>query len=244
MFQKEKPNTVIHLSARAGVRPSLEHPLLYAETNVLGTVNLLKLSTKLKISQFIFGSSSSVYGETDTIPFTENDKCLNIISPYGASKRAAEFFVESFNKCFGLPCVILRFFTVYGERGRLDMAPAIFTNAILNGHKLTIFGKGDASRDFTYISDIIGGIVGAIGLESNFEIINLGGNKPVTVEEFIRLIEKVSGKRANIVKGSMVIGDVKRTWANIEKAKTILNWQPKMPLAEGLSLYVNWFKSH
>ena len=147
IFKKEKPQEIVHLAARAGVRPSIENPMVYVNANVLGTVNLLKLAVDFKIGQFIFGSSSSVYGNSKRLPFSENDPCDTIISPYGASKRSAEFWVETFWRVYGLKSIILRFFTVYGPRGRPDMAPALFTKAILDRKTIKQFGDGSSSRD-------------------------------------------------------------------------------------------------
>ena len=162
IFKSERPEKAVHLAARTGVRPSILDPHLYGQVNILGTVNLLKLAVNFNVKQFIFGSSSSVYGQSKRLPFAENDPCNNIISPYGASKRAAEFFVESFSKTYGLRSVILRLFTVYGPRGRPDMAPALFTKAILSNKPINQFGNGSTSRDYTYIDDIINGIVRTI----------------------------------------------------------------------------------
>ncbi len=240
IFKKEKPDIVIHLAARAGVRPSIDNPKLYAEVNVLGTVNLLKLSVDYKIKKFIFGSSSSVYGNSPKIPFGEEDNCENIISPYGASKRAAEFFVESFHHTFGLKSTILRFFTVYGPRGRVDMASALFTKAVMDGTAINQFGDGTSSRDYTYIDDIVDGIIKTIEKDSGFEIINLGNNHPVTLTEFINSIENITGKKAIINKMPSQTGDVSKTWASIGKSKKLLGWRPKTPIKKGMMLYYNW----
>lgn len=240
IFKKEKPDAVIHLAARAGVRPSIDNPKLYSEVNVLGTVNILKLSHDFRIQKFIFGSSSSVYGNSKRLPFSEDDLCEQIISPYGASKRSAEFFVESFHKNLKLKCIILRFFTVYGPRGRVDMAPALFTKAIVEGGRINQFGDGISSRDYTYIDDIVDGIIKAIDANLAFEIINLGNNRPVKLGEFIKSIEKVVGKKAKIYKMPQQTGDVEKTWANISKANKLLGWQPEIPIKEGLQMYYNW----
>lgn len=240
IFREEKPEIVIHLAARAGVRPSIDNPKLYAEVNILGTVNLLKLSVDYKIKKFIFGSSSSVYGNSLKIPFKENDNCENIISPYGASKRAAEFFVESFYHTFGLKSQILRFFTVYGPRGRVDMAPALFTKAVTEGTAINQFGDGTSSRDYTYIEDIVDGIIKTIEKDLGFEIINLGNSNPITLTEFIQSIEKISGKKAVVNNMPLQTGDVLKTWADISKAKKLLGWQPSVPIKEGLVLYYKY----
>lgn len=242
VFVREKPDVVVHLAARAGVRPSIESPQLYTRVNVLGTVNLLKLAVDFEIKNFIYASSSSVYGNTKTIPFCENDPCTSIISPYGASKRAAEFFVESFHKSFGLNCVILRFFTVYGPRGRVDMAPALFANAVMNGKVVTQFGNGKTLRDYTFIEDIVDGIEKSISKDLNFEIINLGNNNPVSLLEFISTIKKLVGKKAKVKILPLKPGDVEKTWADIEKAKTILDWVPKTNIFSGMKQYIEWLK--
>lgn len=240
VFKEESPAVIIHLAARAGVRPSIDNPLLYTKVNVEGTVNLLKLSADCKVKQFIFGSSSSVYGNSSSLPFSEDDLCQKIISPYGASKRSAEFFVESFHRNFGLKSTILRFFTVYGPRGRPDMAPAIFAKAILAGGEINKFGDGTTSRDYTFIGDIIDGIMKVLETNLDFEIINLGGNSPVTLNDFIKTVEKISGKKAKIKAMDRQAGDADRTWANIEKARKIFDWEPKTKLEEGLEIYLDW----
>ena len=244
IFEKENPDKVIHLAAAVGVRPSIVDPQLYAEVNTLGTVNLLKLATQIKVKQFIFGSSSSVYGNSKKIPFSEDDQCQNIISPYAASKRSAEFFVETFAKNSDLRSAILRFFTVYGERGRPDMAPALFTEAILKGEPIKQFGNGESSRDYTYIDDIINGIIRALEKPLNFEIINLGDNNPISLKKFIATLEKVASKKTKIEILPKHAGDVDRTWASIDKAKKILGWQPRVNIEEGLKRYVQWLQKN
>lgn len=240
IIKGEKISKLVHLAARAGIRSSIADPLLYARVNVLGTVNLLNASVKCGISQFIFGSSSSVYGNSPSIPFAEDDPCQNIISPYAASKRSAEFFVENFAKNNKLKSVIVRLFTVYGERGRPDMAPAIFTKAVLNQRPLNQFGDGSSSRDYTYVGDIVDAIAKVLEKSFAYEIINLGNNKPTTLKDFIRLVEKVVGENANINVVSKQMGDVEKTWANIAKANRLLSWKPRTDLEEGLARYVTW----
>ncbi len=243
IFLNENPEIVIHLAARAGVRPSLTDPLLYTSVNVLGTVNLLKLSAKNKIEKFIFGSSSSVYGDSNKVPFTEDDLCQDIISPYGASKRSAEFFVESFNKCYGLETITLRFFTVYGERGRPDMAPAIFTNAVLKNETISVFGDGDSSRDYTYIGDILDGITRCVEISTGPEIFNLGRSDPIRLYDFIGVIEEAIGKKAKIRGLERQVGDVVKTWANSTKAQETLGWVPKTSIRDGIDKYIRWQKN-
>ncbi len=243
IFVKEKPEYVMHLAARAGVRPSIENPLIYVEVNVLGTVNLLKLSVEYKVKKFIFASSSSVYGNSKKIPFKENDLCQNIISPYAASKRSAELFVETFHKSYGLKSIILRLFTVYGQRGRVDMAPALFSKAILNNETLLQFGDGKSSRDYTFIDDIIDGLEKALNSNLDYGVFNLGNNNPVTLEDFIKTIEKVANRKAKILKRPRAQGDVGKTWAEIENARKLLKWKPHTKLAIGLAKYIKWYTS-
>ena len=242
IFKKEKPQKVVHLAARAGVRASLTNPSLYGEVNVLGTTNLLKLTVDGQVAQFVFGSSSSVYGQSPHLPFTEDDPCENIISPYGASKRSAEFFVESFYHTYGLKSTILRLFTVYGPRGRPDMAPALFAKALTRGESFNQFGDGTTSRDYTYIDDVISGIIRALDRPFNFEIINLGNCHPATLTYFIGTLAKIIGKKTRIKKLPKQPGDVEKTWANIDKAQRLLGWQPKTKLEEGLRGYIKWLK--
>ena len=240
IFEKEKINKIIHLAARAGVRPSIENPGLYAQVNVLGAVNILKLSVDFKIEQFIFGSSSSVYGNSEQLPFKENDPCDKIISPYGASKRAAEFWVETFWRTYGLKSTILRFFTVYGPRGRRDMAPAIFTNAISAVKEVNMFGDGSSNRDYTYVDDIVDGIVKTLGKDFDFEIINLGNSQSVSLADLIKTIEKISGEKAKIKKMSFPLGDANFTLAQISKAKKMINWMPHTSIEDGIKRYWDW----
>ena len=241
IFKREKVEKVIHLAARAGVRPSIKNPSLYAEVNVLGTVNLLKLSVDFGVEQFIYGSSSSVYGNSKRLPFTEDGPCDKIISPYGASKKAAEFWVESFWHTHALKSTILRFFTVYGPRGRPDMAPALFTKAILEERAIGKFGDGSSSRDYTYIDDIVDGIVKSLSKNLNFEIINLGNNHSVTLSDFIKTIANITGKKARIKHLPKQPGDVEKTWANIHKASNLLDWRPYINLQHGIQKTVKSF---
>lgn len=240
IFKENKINLVIHLAAKTGVRPSITNPQDYARVNVLGTINLLKLAASMNILKFIFGSSSSVYGESKTLPFSEGDSCERIISPYGASKRSAEFFVEVFAKTTDLQCLILRFFTVLGPRGRPDMAPALFTKAIEAGEPIKQFGDGTSSRDYTFIDDVVDGIIKSLSLDLKFKIINLGNSKPVILTDFIKTCEKLLAKKAKIIRLPKVMGDAEKTWAEIRVAQQLLGWQPKTSLDEGLVSYIKW----
>lgn len=240
IFKREKIEKIVHLAARAGIRASLENPNLYFYTNFFGTKNLLELSVKNNVKQFIFGSSSSVYGNLSKIPFSEDDLNLSPISPYGASKFSAEQLSSSFNKVYRLPILILRFFTVYGPRGRPDMAPYIFTKAIIEEKPIKKFGTGDSQRDYTYVGDIVEGIILSLGKDLEFEIINLGNSKPVSLNDFITTLEKILKKKAIIKEEKEQPGDVLKTYADIKKAKKLLGWEPKVKLEDGLKNFVNW----
>lgn len=242
IFKKEKFNIVIHLAARAGVRPSIANPKLYHEVNVGGTKNLLDLCAKYNIKKLIFASSSSVYGTQTKTPFSENDVLAKPISPYAETKLAMERLVAEYQKKYNLNCIGLRFFTVYGERGRPDMAPYMFTEKILRGEPIEKFGDGETKRDYTYITDVVDGVLRAMNIEAAYEIINLGNNKPVSLDEFISLIERLTGKKAVIENLPMQPGDVPRTYADITKAKQLLNWQPITSLEEGMKKFITWYR--
>jgi UDP-glucuronate 4-epimerase len=241
VFSKTKPTIIIHLAARAGVRPSILEPKLYFDVNLLGTINLLELAKRFSVSQFILGSSSSIYGNNAQIPFCEDEQNLQPISPYGISKLAAEKECYLYNTLYGLPVTILRFFTVYGPKGRPDMAPYLFTKAILKGKTIKKFGDGTSYRDYTYIDDIVNGLIRATDKNLNFEIINLGNSTPATLNEFINTLELIIGKKAKIKKCQEQQGDVSKTYANINKAKKLLSWSPNVNLKEGLEKFVDWF---
>jgi len=247
VFRKYKIDKVVHLAARAGVRPSIENPEIYIRTNILGTLNLLELCRKYKIKSFVFGSSSSVYGNNKKIPFSETDKTDNIMSPYAATKRTAEFFCRQYSSMYGINIICLRFFTVYGPRGRPDMAPFLFTKAIDEGKKIKMYGDGTSRRDYTFVSDIVGGIISALQLDyrkSGFEIINLGDSRTVELKEFISIIEKTTGKKAIIEKLPLQKGDVPVTYADISKAKKLLNYKPKVSIEKGMEIFVGWYKKN
>lgn len=238
IFKTFQPEIVIHLAARAGVRPSLLNPELYHQVNVDGTENLLKLAKKYPVKQFIFASSSSVYGNQTKIPFSETDKLAKPVSPYAETKIEGEKLCQRYN----FPITVLRFFTVYGPCGRPDMAPYLFTEAILKGKPITRYGDGSTSRDYTYVDDIISGITAAIDKPLTYEIINLGNNQPITLNKFIETIEALTGKKAKIVEKPRHPADVPQTFADISKAKKLLNWQPQTDLKTGLSKFLEWFK--
>ncbi len=245
IFRNHEIEKIVHLAARAGVRPSLENPGLYMKVNVLGTNNVLKYACASKIKQFIFASSSSVYGNSAKVPFSENDPLDRPISPYAVSKIVGEKLCWFYNNAHHLKkTTILRFFSVYGPKGRPDMAPYIFTRKILNNESINIYGDGSQARDFTYIDDIVDGIIKAIKKPFDFEIVNLGNSYPVLVSKLIQIIEETTGKRAKIKFQPARLGDVEKTYADISKAKKMLNWEPKTKIQEGINKFIDWLKNY
>lgn len=243
IIKNSKFDAIIHLAARAGVRPSIEQPLLYQEVNVGGTLNLLELARQYNVKSFVFASSSSVYGNQEKIPFSETDPVNRPISPYAATKRAGELLCHTYSHLHHINCICLRFFTVYGPGGRPDMAPYLFTEAILKSKSINKFGDGSSERDYTYINDIVAGVVAASHLKKPFEIINLGNNQPISLNDFIKLLEKITGKKMKIKQLPMQAGDVKRTYADISKAQKLLAFKPKTTFEEGLSKLVAWYSA-
>lgn len=244
IFTEFKFDAIIHLAARAGVRPSIEQPLLYEEVNVKGTLHLLEMARKHNIKQFVFASSSSVYGNQSQVPFRETDPVNEPISPYAATKKAGEMLCYTYSHLYDINCICLRFFTVYGPNGRPDMAPYIFTKAILEGQKIKKFGNGETRRDYTYIDDIVSGVVASVKLNRKFEAINLGNSHPVSLNEFISTLEKITGKQMQIEELPIQAGDVEQTFADISKAQNLLGYQPKTSFADGLNLFVKWYQAN
>lgn len=241
VFKNNKIDKIVHLAARAGVRPSIIKPLLYKDTNISGTLNLLELSKKYKIKNFIFASSSSVYGNNKKIPFSEEDNVDYPISPYAASKKSCELYCYTYSHLCNLNITCLRLFTVYGPRGRPDMAPYIFTKAVYSGKTIKQYGDGTTQRDYTYIDDITEGIIRALKKDFRFEIINLGNSKTISLKDFINLIERLFGRKARIRRYPLQPGDVNKTYADISKAKKLLNWEPKVSIEEGMKKFIEWF---
>ena len=244
---RTKIDTIIHLAARAGVRPSIEDSLLYYQVNVIGTVNLLELAKKYNIKNFIFASSSSVYGNNKKVPFLETDSVDNPISPYAATKKAGELICHTYHHLYNINVACLRFFTVYGPKGRPDMAPYKFTELISEGKEMQMYGNGNTYRDYTYIDDIVSGILASVDYIKNnkniYEIFNLGNSKTVKLKYFIEVIEKVVGKRAKIKKMPIQPGDVAKTYADLIKSRKLLGYNPKVSIEEGIERFVKWYKS-
>jgi UDP-glucuronate 4-epimerase len=246
---KVRPDAIVHLAARAGVRPSIEQPRLYEQVNVAGTVNLLEVCREFKISRLIFGSSSSVYGESSCAPFSEKQSDLHPISPYAATKLAGELFCYTYAHLYKLPVIALRFFTVYGPRQRPDLAIHKFVARIEAGKPIPIFGDGETGRDYTYVDDIVAGVLGALEYDFSatsgapFEICNLGNSSPVKLSELVRLLENAAGKKALIQREAPQQGDVPLTWADVSKAGTMLGYRPQTTLEEGLKKFVAWYRA-
>lgn len=236
-------DVLVHLAARAGVRPSIVDPLLYSQVNVDGTTVLLEAARKAKVKRFVFASSSSVYGARTNPPFREDDRMDRPVSPYAATKIAGEVLCATFAHLYGLEAVALRFFTVFGPRQRPDLAIAKFTRMIRGGQTLPFFGDGSTARDYTFIEDIVRGVVAAVDRAwPEFEVINLGGSSPTTLSDLVGSIEGALGTKANLERLPEQPGDVPLTFASVEKARTLLDWTPKVPLAEGLKRYVQWLE--
>ena len=243
IFQKNRVDFVIHLAARAGVRPSIADPLLYQDVNIRGTIVLLEACKAYKIKNFIFASSSSVYGENQRVPFTEEDLDIQPVSPYGATKRAGELLCYSYHHLYGMNIACLRIFTACGPRQRPEMAIHKFTRLIDRGEKIPIYGDGSSRRDYTYIDDLIEGILGVIRYHKGFEIYNLGESQTTSLIELIKLIEGAFGKKADIEMLELQPGDVSVTYADITKAKRMLKYQPKVKMEEGIKRFVEWYRA-
>ncbi len=243
IFAGERFDVIVHLAARAGVRPSLQQPLLYEETNVRGTLNLLEQARAHEIRQFVFGSSSSVYGISAKAPFSEDDPVRQPISPYAATKAASELLCHTYSHLYGLRCVALRFFTVYGARQRPDLAIHKFARLISEGHPLPVFGDGTTRRDYTYVDDIIAGVRAAMDYTASpYEIINLGESRTVELRELIALLEKELGRAPVIIdRQPPQPGDLPQTFADITKARRLLGYDPQTQIEEGIRRFVKWF---
>lgn len=244
IFEKEKIQRVFHAAARAGVRPSIENPFIYEETNVKGTLNLLHLAKEFAIENFVLTSSSSVYGNSAKVPFSEADPVDNPISPYAATKKATELLGYTYHHLYGLNVNVVRPFTVYGPGGRPDMFPFLCTKLIDEGSEVKRFGDGSTRRDYTFIDDIVVGVVSAIDKVLGYEIFNLGNSNTVELNYFIATVEKILGKKANIKEYPMQPGDVTITNADLTKSKKMLGYEPKVKIEEGMEKFIAWYKEN
>lgn len=248
IFKENTIDSVIHLAGLAGVRKSIEEPILYEEVNGIGTQNILEVMKENKVKNLVFSSSSSVYGNRNQGPFKESDNTDYPISPYAATKKADELFIYTYHHLYKINAMLLRFFTVYGPRQRGDLAISKFVKAIFEDEPIQMYGDGTTSRDYTYIGDIIDGIWKSLKyLEKNediYEILNIGESTPITLKDMIKTIETKVGKKAKILQMPMQMGDVTTTYASIEKAKNMIGYAPKTSFEEGIEKFVKWFKEN
>lgn len=260
LFESFRPTHVLHLAAQAGVRYSLENPSVYIQSNIVGFANVIELSKEFAVEHFIYASSSSVYGGNEKQPFSESDDVSKPLSLYAATKRSNELLAHTYSHLFDLPTTGLRFFTVYGPWGRPDMALYKFTRSILAGEPIELFNSGNHRRDFTYVDDIVDGVIGAldtppiaspnslpVGSSSTAtpsRLINLGSGRPIELGEYVRAIERATGKQARVVLLPAQPGDVKDTFADITIARSTLGYQPKFSVQEGVDNFVQWFKTY
>ena len=242
IFEKEKPTHICHLAARAGVRPSIADPYIYVHSNIEGTTRLLDLARQYSCKNFVYASSSSVYGSSTNELLSEEDVVERPVSPYAATKKACELLAYTFHHLYGLNCTGLRFFTVYGPRGRPDMAPFKFIDRVFNGLAIQQYGDGSTSRDYTYIDDIVDGVVRSIDRPLGYEVINLGNGRPFLLRDFIGLVERSVGKQALIEVLPEQPGDVERTCADISKARRLLGYNPQVSFETGIQRTAEWYK--
>jgi UDP-glucuronate 4-epimerase len=239
-------DAVVHLAARAGVRPSLADPLLYSQVNLDGTVAVLEAARRLGARRFVFGSSSSIYGSNTKVPFSEGDPVERPISPYAATKRGGELLCHTWHHLYGMSVVALRFFTVYGPRQRPDLAIHAFTRRMLEGRPVPLFGDGSSERDYTYVDDVVSGIEGALAFTEGheaYEIVNLGGSRTTSLRRLVELIAGAVGVEPRIEWLPPQPGDLERTCADVSKARALLGYQPRTSMEEGIARFVEWFRA-
>ncbi|MCI0658593.1 MAG: SDR family NAD(P)-dependent oxidoreductase [Acidobacteria bacterium] len=243
LFGHHRVEAVVHLAARAGVRPSLEMPRLYTDVNLTGTATLLEHARNFKVSRLVFGSSSSVYGNSARVPLVESERADEPVSPYAATKRAGELLAYTYHHLYGMDVACLRFFTVYGPRQRPEMAIHKFTRLIDQGEAVPLFGDGSSARDYTYVDDIVAGIMAAIERARGYQILNLGRSEVVSLKELIAHIESALGKKANVVFQSEQPGDVLQTCADLTRSRQALGYEPKIGIREGIGRFVQWYQT-
>ena len=247
LFENEKFDCVVNLAAQAGVRYSLENPMAYVDSNIVGFMNILEACRYHNITRLLYASSSSVYGNSVDVPFSTDSSVDNPISLYAATKKSNELMAYTYSHLYGIQTIGLRFFTVYGPWGRPDMAMFLFTDAILNDRPINVFNNGDLSRDFTYIDDIIKGIVLIIedkNQDENYQLFNIGNSKPVQLLEFIKELEKATGKQAQKIMMPMQPGDVNQTWADVKGLKERYGYNPDFSVKEGIKNFVEWYMKY
>ncbi|MFA4846201.1 MAG: NAD-dependent epimerase/dehydratase family protein [Patescibacteria group bacterium] len=244
IFEHHKPDLLCHQAAQAGVRYAMQDPFAYGQSNLMGTLTLLELAREFHVKGIVMASSSSVYGDATRYPVKETDTADQPISLYAATKRACELMAYSYHHLYNLPITCLRYFTVYGPWGRPDMAFFSFTKAALEGKQIDVYGQGEMKRDFTFIDDIVDGIVKALAHQLPWAILNLGRGKSEPLMHMIELIEQATGKNLEKRLLPMQPGDVKQTWADVSLARKLLDWEPKVDLKEGVPKFVNWYQSY
>jgi len=243
LFAEGRFEAVIHLAARAGVRPSLSEPLLYEDVNVRGTLALLEELKARPATRFVFASSSSVYGDNEKLPYCETDDIHQPVSPYAATKRAGELLSYTYHHLYGLPVTCLRFFTVYGPRQRPEMAIHKFVRAVFAGQPIPFFGDGSTRRDYTYVSDIVDGVLRALDRCAGYEVYNLGESRTISLSELVAAIEEACGRKARLERHALQPGDVLVTYADVGKARARLGYAPHVALEEGLARFVAWYRA-
>jgi UDP-glucuronate 4-epimerase len=250
VIARTRPDAIIHLAARAGVRPSIEHPHLYERVNIAGTLNLLDLSREFAVRKFLFASSSSVYGATSLAPFSESHFELRPISPYGATKLAGELLCYTYAHLYQIQTICLRFFTVYGPRQRPDLAIHKFVGLIERGQPVPVFGDASSGRDYTYVDDTVAGVLGALDFDLRgrdvkipFEVFNLGNSNPVKLGELVALLERLTGRKVLREARPPQPGDVPLTWADISKSERLLGYRPAVRIEDGLGRFVEWYRT-
>jgi UDP-glucuronate 4-epimerase len=242
LIARTKPSAIVHLAGMAGVRPSIQRPAYYAKVNIEGTAHLLQAAVENQVGKFVFASSSSVYGNQSKVPFSEEDRVDQPISPYAATKRGGELLCHTYWHLYRLPVFCLRFFTVFGPRQRPDLAIQKFTRLIDQGKPIEMFGDGSTSRDYTYVDDIVAGILAALDRCDRYRIYNLGGSDPITLKHLIAEIENALGKKAIIEQRPCQPGDVERTYADLARSRSELGFNPKTSIREGLRKFIAWYK--
>lgn len=237
-------DVIVHMAARAGVRPSIQDPIGYYDTNVRGTQNLLECARSWETSQFVFASSSSVYGVNPRVPWREDDAVLLPISPYASTKVSGELLGHVYSHLYGIRFLALRFFTVYGPRQRPDLAIHKFGRSLLEGKPITLFGDGCTRRDYTFVADIVNGVLAAMEYDSSpYEVINLGNNRAVSLREVVNTLESATGVKACLRSAPEQPGDVPQTWADVNKAERLLGYRPQMPFERGVEVFVEWLRA-
>ncbi len=244
IFETEKPNYVVHLAAKADTRAAVKNPTIYTSVNIDGTLNILELCREYPVTNLVIASSSSVYGNSPRVPWTEDETADRPLSPYGATKRSVELLAYTHHHNFNMPVTCLRYFNAYGENNRPDMVPYIWGLKLLRGEAIEMSGEGSRKRDYTYIGDIVRGTILAMEKPLGFEVINLGNNAPVSLRELLAMLEKVIGTTATVESRPSHQASVEVTYADVQKAKRLLGWEPKVPLEEGITRLVAWLRAN